>query len=244
MDETIWVEIRGKGQHFLLCNTYRPEWTDAGYWTRLHHAIEVAIQINCNIVLTGDFNSDLFTKSNNRLIDLMTNLNLENIINKPTRVTNTSSTLLDPILLSDTMKYQLSDVLNVPPEISDHRAPVVVIQCPNTRCHSFKREVWIYDKANKERMADELDKIEWNELLSDLEGVDEMCEKFMKIFMKIARECIPTKRVTVRNNDKPWFTNELRKEIRKRDRVRKNALKTKREQDIVKTKNKEIESII
>jgi hypothetical protein len=39
IDESIWVEIQGKGTTFLLCSTYRPEWTDADYWTRLNHAI-------------------------------------------------------------------------------------------------------------------------------------------------------------------------------------------------------------
>jgi hypothetical protein len=51
--------------------------------------------------------------------------------------------------------------------------------------------------------------------------VDEMCEKFTKCFLKIAQECIPTKIITIRNNDRPWFNNEIRKEIRIRDRFRK-----------------------
>ena len=37
----------------------------------------------------------------------------------------------------------------------------------------------------------------------------------------IAQECIPTKIITIRNNDRPWFNNEIRKEIRIRDRFRK-----------------------
>jgi hypothetical protein len=51
--------------------TYRPEWTDADYWTRLNHAIGMGYQINQNIILTGDLNSDLFTSHNNKLIDTM-----------------------------------------------------------------------------------------------------------------------------------------------------------------------------
>ena len=30
-DETIWINVRARGQTFLLCNTYRPEWMDNGY---------------------------------------------------------------------------------------------------------------------------------------------------------------------------------------------------------------------
>jgi hypothetical protein len=42
--------------------------------------------------------------------------------------------------------------------------------------------------------------------------------------------------VTVRNNDKPWFTSELRTEIRRRDRFLKIVLKSKRESSILRYK--------
>ena len=60
-----------------------------------------------------------------------------------------------------------------------------------------------------------------NALLSNFGDVDEMCEVFTAPFLEIARECIPTKTLTIRNNDKPWFNNKIRKEIRIRDRLRK-----------------------
>jgi hypothetical protein len=47
-----------------------------------------------------------------------------------------------------------------------------------------------------------------------LNDVDEMCNTFTETLVRIARECIQTKFVTVRNNDKPWFTSVLRTEIR------------------------------
>ena len=65
-DETIWVKVRARGQTFLLCNTYRPEWTDNEYWTRLNHAIGMGYQVNDNIVMLGDLNSDLFIANNNK----------------------------------------------------------------------------------------------------------------------------------------------------------------------------------
>jgi hypothetical protein len=75
-----------------------------------------------NIILTGDLNSDLFTSHSNKLIDTMDLFNLTNVIEKPTRVTEYSSTLLDPIIISDSIHYYFSDVLKVPSDISDHDA--------------------------------------------------------------------------------------------------------------------------
>jgi hypothetical protein len=120
-----------------------------------------------------------------------------------------------------------SDVLNVPSEISDHDAAVAYIECPNCTTSSFKREIRLYDRIDKETFKQKLDQADWKALLGSLNDVDEMCNTFTETFVQIARECIPTKFVMVRNNDKPWFTSALRTEVRHRDRFRKIVLKSK-----------------
>ena len=66
-----------------------------------------------------------------------------------------------------------------------------------------------------------------------------MCNEFTKTFLEIARDCIPTKEIIVRENDQPWFNNTLkRKEIRNRDRIRKQVLKHNRDSDITKLKKR------
>jgi hypothetical protein len=57
---------------------------------------------------------------------------------------------LDPIIISDTMSSIYSDVLNVPSEILHHDAAVAYIECPNFTTSSFKREIWLYDRIDKE----------------------------------------------------------------------------------------------
>ena len=94
--------------------------TDNEYWSRLTHAIELAHQINENIVISGDLNSNLFNVNNNKLnnnklVDLMTTFNFRNVIVKPTRL----NYLLDPIIISDTMTPLYSDVFKIPSEISE-----------------------------------------------------------------------------------------------------------------------------
>jgi hypothetical protein len=72
--------------------------------------------------------------NNNKLIDMMRLFNLKNVIEKPTRVTNHSRTLLDPIIVSDTINYVFSDVFKLP-------ASVVILQCSKNISRSFKREI-------------------------------------------------------------------------------------------------------
>ena len=75
-------------------------------------------------MILGDLNSDLCIANNNKLIEIMMLFNLANMISKPTRITAHSNTLLDPIIISDIMKYIYSDVLEIPSEIIDHDASV------------------------------------------------------------------------------------------------------------------------
>jgi hypothetical protein len=63
-----------------------------------------------------------------------------------------------------------------------------------------------------------------------------MCNIFTETFLRVARECIPTKIVTIGNSDRPWFNSELRREIRKRDRIRKTVKKYGKQSDIDKYK--------
>jgi hypothetical protein len=136
------------------------------------------------------------------------------------------------------MNYIYSDVLKVPSEISDHDASVAFLRCPKSIAGSFKWEVWLYDKVDKQKFIEKLEIVDWRSLLCQFEDVDDMCNQFTKTFLELARECIPTKTVTVRYNDRLWFTSEIRNEICIRDRLRKVMLKYHRNSDICKYKNR------
>jgi hypothetical protein len=159
-------------------------------------------QVHDNIVILGDFNSDLFIANNNKLIETMMLFSLVNIISKPTRITEHSNNLLDPIIISDTINYIYSDVLKIPSEISDHDASVAFLQCPKSVAGSFKREVWLYDQVDQQKCIDKLEMVDWITLLCQFDDIDDMCNQFTKTFLELARECIPTNTVTVRLGDK------------------------------------------
>ena len=49
------------------------------------------------------------------------------------------------------------------------------IECPNFQTRSFQRELWLYERTDNEKIANKLDTVDWNALLSDSQDVDEMC---------------------------------------------------------------------
>ena len=162
--------------------------------------------------------------------------NLKNVIDKPTRISGNTSTLLDPIILSDTLNCNYSDVLKIPRRISDHDAAIAFIKCPKATSRSFTRDIWLYDQTDFVRFNQMLTDINWNEKLCKFDDVDDMCEEFSKTFLQISSACIPSKTILIREKDKPWFNNEIRKEIRIRDRLRKKLLKSQNENNIIKYK--------
>jgi hypothetical protein len=78
------------------------------------------------------------------------------------------------------------------------------------------REIWQYENIDLELFNNKMNEINWNEMIGFLNDVDDMVEEFTKLFLDIARQSIPTKTITVRDYDKPWFNSEIRKEIRLR----------------------------
>ena len=116
----------------------------------------------------------------------------KNVIDKPIRVTEISSTLLDPTILSDSLKSIYSDAIHIPRNISDHDAAIEYIDCPKGISTTFKREIWQYDKIDIEKFDKNINDIDWNDKIGNFDDVDDMCNEFTKTLLEIARDCIPT----------------------------------------------------
>ena len=61
----------------------------------------------------------------------------------------------------------------------------------------------------------------WEILIQNEHDMNIACTQFTKAFLDISELCIPKREVTIRSNDKRWVDSILRKEIRKRNILRK-----------------------
>ena len=57
-------------------------------------------------------------------------------------------------------------------------------------------------------------------------SVNEASSLFTNIFIEFAKLCIPSKTIVVREDDKPWYDSEIRRNSRKRDRLKKKAIQS------------------
>ena len=67
-------------------------------------------------------------------------------------------------------------------------------------------------------------KFDWSYLLHG--SVHEASYLFNDIFLEMVKTCIPSQKVIVRPDDKPWYNSEIRQTLRKRDRLKSKAIKT------------------
>ena len=132
---------------------------------------------------------------------------MKNVISEPTRVTATTSTLIDPILVSQNCDPLHSGVMDMPGSISDHKATFIYIPFTTICSLAYKRKVWFNKRANFENL---------NEMISTRGGncinslfVDEACDIVTTKIIDFCHACIPSKDVTIRPNDKPWFDSQL-----------------------------------
>ena len=136
--------------------------------------------------LLGDLKSNLLFLINDIYVCTMQLFNFTYIIGEPSRVTEHRSTLIDPVILLILWIVFIPVSLRIPRNVSEHYLSfwkVLFQWC----------EIWLYYKIDSDKFC--------------FEDVDDMCKKVTKHFFNNARECTPTKLITLR-----WFTKEERKE--------------------------------
>ncbi|PJE78200.1 hypothetical protein CI610_02867 [invertebrate metagenome] len=237
-DETVWVQINLKNYSIIVCTAYRPEHSTAIFWEHLRASLSTAFDLCSNVIVTGDLNVDLLTVQPTHIFcDIINSFSLVNVINEPTRFGQTRNTLLDPILLSDSLSSSISSTVAIDRNISDHDGCMTSIKVPGIISPSYIRKVWIYRRADFYRFNNLLSEYNWENMISNCDSVDLACDRFTDLFLQFANQCIPSKEVSIRPNDKPWMNSEIRKNIRFRDRLYKKAKTTKRDPDIRKYKD-------
>ena len=71
---------------------------------------------------------------------------------------------------------------------------------------------------DNEKFDNMLSQTDWNEIIS-LELLNEAAETFTDKLLTLARKCMPSKTITIRENDAPWMTEEIKKLMERKLRV-------------------------
>ncbi|MCG7875097.1 MAG: endonuclease/exonuclease/phosphatase family protein, partial [Candidatus Thiodiazotropha endolucinida] len=109
--EAVWVELKIKSKPVLIGGFYRAPNSNADYFNLIRESVDRAYNTNIpDIIITGDFNIDMSQNNSNKMTELMLEYNLTQLISEPTHFTESSSSLLDLILVRNCSNILLSGV--------------------------------------------------------------------------------------------------------------------------------------
>jgi hypothetical protein len=86
---------------------------------------------------------------------------------------------------------------------ANHKATKLYLKIPDVIHKSYQRLVWIYKKGDFVKFTNLISQFDWYKLLSNCtQNINMMCVRFTEKYLEFARECIPTKTITIRDRDK------------------------------------------
>ena len=172
-----------------------------------------------NVYIMGDFNINLLNverhAGTSEFLDLMYSFSFYPLISKPTRVQDTSATLIDNIFCNfENMNNFMNGILFT--DLSDH----FPIFCLTETQQHIEDAGYFYSRnyceRNIERFLQRVDSFDWNEIFS-FDDCQESFTFFHENLLKLHDDSFPAKR-TVKGyaNRKPWLTSGLKKSIKKK----------------------------
>ena len=244
-EEWIWAQIDLHDVSLLICCVYLPPnisaQRQADFIDRLTESMTIAQTYSpTSIIVLGDMNvGNIFLQTTSgssgvtpfdiQLKEAMDVLDLTQLINEPTRPDRDTSNLRDLIFTSNIDIVVDSGVLS-PFSRIDHFPIYAVLDMvkPAAATHHQKC-IWDYDKLDSNLLTDLLLNTDWETILS--KDIDEATTGFTCAILDAAKTAIPIKTVSTSKRHKPWMTTELIRNIKKRDRLFRQAKKHQRESD-------------
>ena len=102
--QQLWIKIQCKKlKSFLLCATYRLPSTPVHFLVNLKATLMESLLLGLDIIILGDLNCNLLSdcRDGRALMYFCSNSNVVQLVKAPTRITETSETLIDVALTTN-----------------------------------------------------------------------------------------------------------------------------------------------
>ena len=215
------------GSYFITGVIYRPPGQDIEQFNiDFNQLISSFTKKRNDTFILGDFNIDLLRAHDHLLtssfFDILSTNHLLPTITKPTRITSTTSTLIDNILCSSISK--LIDSFIIVTDISDHLPVMVRVDlnsCSQLPIHTQTRRI---DETSITHFKAQLAQINWSSVhtFCSNNNPDIAYDEFFTLLKTEYDKSFPLikKTTSYRNNFKhPWMTTGLLKSSRKKEKL-------------------------
>ena len=247
-EEWIWAKITLPNMTLIICCLYLPpnQTSDRlnSFLERLTESVCLAQRYSPTaILILGDFNAgNIYLNQetsykhsgispfDHQLYRTASTLDLEQIIHQPTRITENTQNIRDLIFTNDTQIIASSGTMS-PFSNLDHFPVIVSIQTASATktTNDTHKLIWDYSRLDSDLLIRLLLDVNWEEILNH--DINEATESFINVLLDAAEKAIPRKVIHSKSHQKPWMSAELTKNIRKRDRLFKQAQRSNTKYD-------------
>ena len=231
--EDIFIEIiNDSDKNIIVGVIYRPPNNHIDtFLDKLDDSLNKVSQENKQIYLMGDYNVDLLSPTNqhvsSRLLNILSSFSLHPHISKHTRITPTSSTLIDNIFSNIIDRDSFNGIIYY--DISDHLPIFTVtkgkenhVRETSNKTHNKRRKE---TKHNIELLKSDLAQEQWLEVFQE-NDVNEAYAKFMNKLLFYYDKNIPlVRQKPFKKIKNPWITKGIMTSILNRNRLFKNAMR-------------------
>ncbi|XP_028408826.1 uncharacterized protein LOC114531415 [Dendronephthya gigantea] len=253
--EAMFIEIiNTSGKNIIIGIIYRPP---NGNFDTFQNAMNEFLgkvdKENKLCYLMGDFNIDLFKSEScdyaGNFIEQLFTSSFFPLINKATRITSHTATLIDNIFTNNIEDFNNSLNGIIFSDISDHlpifhmfNSDLFGKNTDNANTVIYQR---VYNHVNMNNFSKAIKNASWDEILNEANNPEKAYNEFLELFLGLYEVNFPLKRKqnsgTIDRNKSPWITNSILKSVRNQNKLYKSFLKIpneKNKQTYISYKNK------
>ena len=219
--ETLWVEIKlQKQKPLLLGYVYRPPSSLVNWIDGFECILDKVFLEDKEVILLGDFNFDLLNNKpvNKSWLDVMQNYNFTQLINQPTRICDSSQTLIDHLYSNNPDNIS---AVHVPTyAISDHY-PICLThkfhRDGQQRAHENVINYRSMKKFNPDNFTKELAEQPWS-VIEIFDDPNDALDLWINMFTTVLDKHAPRRTQKVKRVNQPnWINNDILTAIKTRN---------------------------
>ena len=174
---------------------------------------------NKHFVVLGDMNNDLLTP-NAKLNTIINRLGLESCIKQPTRITETSASLLDVIITNKTESIKESGV--VPCPVADHELVYVIVDIKKPKRQPEYRTYRCLTRYDRDKFCSSIldHTATLNEILKT-DSVNLQTNIITYVFNTCINKYAPVVTKKITRPSAPWMNGALKVAIKNRDKLKR-----------------------
>ena len=234
--ESVFLEIPNSvfntGKNIIIGVIYRPPGTDMDMFnSEFSNLLDVIKTENKLCYLLGDYNINLLNYDSHELtagfVNSLYSYGFVPLINRPTRITPHSATIIDNIFTNNHEALVKSYQGILVTDLSDH-FPVFHI---NQTLISVEQDVFIVKRSftakNKHAFLEDLGAVDWQPIFNS-SGTQAAFSQFHQKLMGLYDKNFPKRKIKLRyNNRKPWLSEGLRYSIKQKNKLYYKSIKCK-----------------